>query len=223
MYLASSLTAMSPSADVQTSCSHRPLPSYLEALIQVGIKRQFRTKAVIVKEGDEADVFYILLKGVVQTYSQSVTGKVLTHSTITEGHYFGEMALDGGKRSASVQALEDCECVLVPNTKVLDFASKNLEFATHLLHTVIARARSSTEAAKNMALSDVYKRLWLVLSDEFKTNDGICTLTHQRIADQIGASREMVSRLLKDLALGGYIQSIQRQQIQQLKKIPMRW
>jgi CRP/FNR family transcriptional regulator, cyclic AMP receptor protein len=74
-----------------------------------------------------------------------------------------------------------------------------------------------------MALSDVYERLWRVMHQEFEVNEGICTLTHLDMAGRIGASREMVSKLIKDLERGGYVEAIQRRQIRQIQKIPMRW
>jgi CRP/FNR family transcriptional regulator, cyclic AMP receptor protein len=178
---------------------------------------------VILHEGEAGDSLYLLLKGNVLIYSQSASGKVLTHGTITSGHYFGEMSLDGGKRSASVQAITDCECVLIPNAQVLAFAQKHVDFGTHLLQTVIDRARSSTEAAKNMALSDVYERLSKALHRAFEAGEGVCALTHQQMADQIGASREMVSKLIKDLERGGYVAALHRREIKRLKKIPPRW
>jgi CRP/FNR family transcriptional regulator, cyclic AMP receptor protein len=196
---------------------------HFTALASLGIKRHYRADTVILYEGDSGDALYLLLTGQVRIYSQSVTGKILTHGTISAGQYFGEMALDGGQRSASVQAMEDCECVLVPNAQVLLFASAQSDFATHLLHTVIGRARSTTEAAKNMALLDVYARLWKALDHAFETCHDVCTLTHKQLADQIGASREMVSKLIKDLERGGYVQSLHRRELKRLQKIPMRW
>ena len=193
------------------------------ALSERGAHRQFRAKTVILHEGDTGDALYLLLEGSVHIYSQSASGKTLTHSTISAGHYFGEMSLDGGKRSASVEAITDCECVVIPNAQVLAFANQHPDFSVHLLETVIARARSSTEAAKNMALSDVYERLSKVLHTAFASGAGVCMLTHQQIADQIGASREMVSKLIKDLERGGYVDTQKRRHIEQLKKIPLRW
>ncbi len=199
------------------------LAQHVATLAKLGVARQFRAGSVILREGEAGDALYLLLKGQVLAYSQAVNGKVLNHSTIDSGHYFGEMALDGGSRSASVKALTDCECVLIPNAQVLAYAHEHAHFGTHLLNTVIQRARSSTEAAKSMALQDVYERLWQVLEREFVANQETCTLTHAQIAAQIGASREMVSKLIKDLVSGGYVQVPHRGAMVRVKQVPIRW
>jgi CRP/FNR family transcriptional regulator, cyclic AMP receptor protein len=199
------------------------LPDYFSDLTPLGVRRQYRAQSVILKEGDPGDAMYLLLAGEARSYSEAINGKVIAYNTIKTGQYFGEMALDGGNRSASVQAVTDCECLLVANAQVLAYASQHPAFASHLLHTVIHRARMATEAAKSMALSDVYERLWRVMHQEFEVNEGICTLTHLDMAGRIGASREMVSKLIKDLERGGYVEALQRRQIRLIQKIPMRW
>jgi CRP/FNR family cyclic AMP-dependent transcriptional regulator len=102
-------------------------------------------------------------------------------------------------------------------------------FAINLVVQVIRRARSATEAARNMALLDVYGRLIAVLEehDDVTTRNTAAgltleSITHQDIASRVGASREMVSRLLKDLEKGGYIE-MGTKRITLLKKLPSRW
>jgi len=193
------------------------------ALAQLGNRQSFQSGCLILKEGEAGGALYLLQSGEVRSYSQSPSGKVLIHNRIQAGEFFGEMALDGGLRSASVQALTDCECVLVEQAQVWNYMREQPEFARQLLEAIILRARLATEAAKNMALSDVYERLCQVLNNAFERNADHCNLTQLQIAHHIGASREMVSKLLKDLVTGGYVQTLQRGQIQRLKKIPLRW
>jgi CRP/FNR family cyclic AMP-dependent transcriptional regulator len=203
--------------------SSQSLPEYFAALTPLGVCRQYRAGALILKEGEPGDAMYLLLQGEVRSFSQAINGKVIAYNSISAGQYFGEMALDGGNRSASVQAVSDCECVVIANAQVLSFVGIHPAFAVNLLQTVILRARSATQAAKSMALSDVYERLWHVMHKEFETHEGICTLTHLNMAGRIGSSREMVSKLIKDLERGGYVDTQKRGHIQQLKKIPVRW
>jgi CRP/FNR family cyclic AMP-dependent transcriptional regulator len=101
------------------------------------------------------------------------------------------------------------------------------EFALELVAQVIRRARAATETARNMALLDVYGRVVVTLESQQgpAKPDAPITLTqitHQNIASRVGASREMVSRLLKDLEKGGYIQ-LGVKRIVLLKKLPARW
>ena len=94
--------------------------------------------------------------------------------------------------------------------------------------TVIARARSATRDARNMALVDSYGRLALLLETLARPTDHgpACIegrLTHADIASRIGCSREMVSKLVKDLELGGYLKRIAAGEYQRLKTLPARW
>jgi CRP/FNR family transcriptional regulator, cyclic AMP receptor protein len=101
------------------------------------------------------------------------------------------------------------------------------EFAFDLISQVIRRARSATESARNMALLDVYGRVVVALQGppgQAKTERPLTLtrITHLSIASRVGASREMVSRLLKDLEKGGYIE-LGVKRITLLKKLPARW
>jgi CRP/FNR family cyclic AMP-dependent transcriptional regulator len=199
-----------------------PTADYFDALIQLGVLRQFKAGAFILKQDDPGNAMYLLRKGEVRSLSQALNGKEIVHNIIQAGQYFGEMALDGGARSSSVQAVTDCECCVVPNEQVLAFAAQNSKFALDLLVTAIGRARRATEAARDMALLDVYSRLAPVLNKTFEVHNGVCHLTHAQIASQIGSSREMVSKLIKDLVRGGYV-SIERRAVQKIKKLPVNW
>jgi CRP/FNR family transcriptional regulator, cyclic AMP receptor protein len=171
-----------------------------------------------------------LIQGRVRVFGAAATGKEITYGVIEAGEYFGEMALDGGTRSASIEAMEPCLCSVVPNAQVLAYIRENSSFAIDLLYKAIGRARSATSAARDMALLDVYERLAQSLNrlaevtaeDNTypKTIDDL--VTHAEIAAQIGASREMVSKLMKDLERGGYV-AVENRQITLLKKLPARW
>ena len=201
----------------------------LGSLIALGAERSFRRAALILNEGETGDAMYFLLKGRVRIFGSSPTGKEITYGTIDAGAYFGEMALDGGSRSASVEALEPCVCSVVPNAQVLSFMRANSDFAVELLHTLTERARKATAAARDMALLDVYARLAQTLSrlavaegDDGSVRSIKNPITHSELAAFVGASREMVSKLMKDLERGGYIQ-VDNRYIKLLKKLPARW
>jgi CRP/FNR family cyclic AMP-dependent transcriptional regulator len=123
--------------------------------------------------------------------------------------------------------LEPCTCAVLGRTDVSEHLVDEPEFALKLVIQVIRRARSATETARSMALLDVYGRLIALLEERRgdAAGGGSATLesiTHQDIANRVGASREMISRLLKDLEKGGYIElGIRR--ITLLKKLPSRW
>lgn len=205
------------------------LPPELRALAVRGLVRSYPKKAVVINEGEIGDSLFVLLKGSVKAFSMDESGREITFGRIHAGDYFGEMSLDGGPRSASVITVEPSTCAVVSRADVGEHLAAAPEFALNLVMRVIRRARDATEAARNMALMDVYGRLIAVLEKQ----DGLTTsttaagvtledITHQEIASRVGASREMVSRLLKDLEKGGYIE-METKRITLLKKLPQRW
>lgn len=205
------------------------LSAELQKLADLGVQRSYRKGAIILNEGESGDAIYVLLRGSVRAFGASVTGKEITFGTLHAGDFFGEMALDGGSRSASVEALEPCLCAVVANAHVLAFMRDHHEFAISLIHKTIARARAATQSARDMALLDVYARLAQTINKLASINKEdaapktiAINITHAALAGLVGASREMVSKLMKDLERGGYIQTANRQ-ITLLKKLPARW
>ena len=201
----------------------------LRTLALRGTVRSYAKKTVILNEGDMGDSLFVLLKGSVKVFAMDETGREITYGKILAGDYFGEMSLDGGPRSASVMTLEPCTCAVLSRADVSEHLVDDPGFAINLVAQVIRRARAATEAARSMALLDVYSRLVKVLEnpDEVLASDaeGKVTLesvTHQDIASRVGASREMISRLLKDLEKGGYIE-MGTKRITVVKKLPSRW
>ena len=115
---------------------------------------------------------------------------------------------------------------MVPGPDVRDFLATHPDFALHLVKKLIAMVRSSTEHVKSLALDDVYGRIARVLRGLARDEDGVPVLpeklTQQDIAERVGASREMVSRIFKPLLEGGYIE-MRGGRIALLKKLPARW
>jgi CRP/FNR family cyclic AMP-dependent transcriptional regulator len=192
-----------------------------------GTIRSFKKNIIVINEGEIGDLLFVLLQGSVKVFATDAEGREITYGTIHAGDYFGEMSLDGGPRSASVMTLEPCVCAVVTRAAVRDHLAEEPEFALDLVAQVIRRARAATETARSIALLDVYGRVIGLLESHQGAGVGegpivIRPITHQDIASRIGASREMVSRLLKDLEKGGYI-DLGVKRITLLKKLPSRW
>jgi CRP/FNR family transcriptional regulator, cyclic AMP receptor protein len=201
----------------------------MRALALRGSLHSYPKKAVIILEGDSGDSLFVLLKGSAKVFSMSEDGREYTFGHVHPGDYFGEMSLDGGSRSASVITLESCTCSVVSRAAVNEHLAHTPGFAISLVDHVIRRARAAMEAARSLALLDVYGRLIAVLEkrEGVRVRDGdagitLEPITHQDIANLVGASREMVSRLLKDLEKGHYI-ALGSKRITVLKKLPGRW
>jgi len=174
-----------------------------------GIARAYQKNTIIVTEGDKTDSLYIILEGRVKAFVADDRGNEMVLSTQGAGEYFGEMVLDEGPRSASIMTLEPSRFLVVPKDDFHDFVVRNPAFALSLIEKLIGRVRSLTASVKSLALMDVYGRVARLLLELAEDNGGqmaiLQRLTQHEIASRIGASREMVSRILKDLSTGGYL------------------
>ena len=222
-------------ADALASKAPKPMPpplshplqdALLQAIAERGGVRHFPANAVLVHEDDVSDSLYIMLSGRAKVYGSSSSGREVVYNTLVAGEYFGEMSLDGGPRSASVMTLEASAVVVVPGGQVRDFLANHPDFALHLVRKLIALVRRQTGTVKSLALDDVYGRIAKVLlslsRDEGEVKVVDVKLTQQDIADRVGSSREMVSRIFTQLTQGGYV-AVHRGHISLLKKLPARW
>ena len=202
--------------------------SYVDALAARGVERHYRRGALIIQEGERGDTLYIVRAGRLRAFVADASGKELTLGLYGPGEYVGEMSLDGGPRSASVEACEPTVCAVVARDVLLAYIAEQPGFALELMSRLIRRARLATDNARSMALIDVYGRLTRLLDQLADPPDAQGQrllrerITHQQIANHLACSREMVSRLLKDLETGGYVQTLERRLVL-LKPLPARW
>jgi CRP/FNR family cyclic AMP-dependent transcriptional regulator len=198
----------------------------LRALAPGGAVRAFARNVVVVSEGDATDSLYVVLAGRVKAFVTDESGKELVLTTIGAGDFFGELVLDGGPRAASIMTLEPARFFVIPQRDAEALVSGNPQFARHLVRKLIGKVRSLTERARDLALKDVYARLVRFLEHEAEEEEGRRVvrerLTQAEIAARIGGSREMVSRILGDLAAGGYV-ALEAKRIVLLKKLPSHW
>ena len=197
------------------------------ALSVQGAVKSFPKHAVIVSEGDETDSLFVIVSGRVKVFLADEAGKEIVLGTQGPGEYFGEMALDGGARSASIMTLEPSRFIVVPRRKVREFLRTQPEFSARLVEKLIRRTRALTASVKNLALMDVYGRVARLLLELAEQDEGGTRvirekLTQRDVANRVGASREMVSRILTDLAAGGYI-SVKQKHITVHKAPPRHW
>ena len=202
-------------------------PESLRELVVRGDVRRYRKGTILIQEGDVGETLFVVIAGRVKVYCVDANDKEITFGVFGAAEYFGEMALDGGPRSASVITLEPTVCAVVHRRALSEFIAERPEFCFELLSKVIQRLRLATRDARNLAFIDVYGRITRLLNDMATVQaDGrrMVTerITHQEIASRAGCSREMVSRILKDLVSGGYIASCDRH-IVLLAKLPPRW
>ena len=204
-----------------------PLPQdALHELAASAVTRRFPKNAVLINEGDEGDSLLIVLSGRLKVYASNEAGKEVVIDFHGPGECVGEMSLDGARRSASVVTTEPTTCAIVGRAQFREFVRDHPDFALYLIEKLIQRARRATENVKSLALSDVYGRLLRLLGELARDEDGRLVvsekLTQQDIAERVGASRDMISRLLKDLVAGGYL-AVEHRRITILKKPPPAW
>jgi CRP/FNR family cyclic AMP-dependent transcriptional regulator len=169
-------------------------------------QRSFPRGTFIMRAGEETDALYIILSGRV---------KVLIPSVLGPKDFFGEMGLfDDQSRSASVETMEACQVMRLSKSGFLACLRDNFDFTMLVIRNLTKRLRDADRKIESLALIDVYGRVARLLLESAETIDGELVVPHapakQEIARMIGASREMVSRVVKDLQERGYIRAEKR-------------
>jgi len=199
----------------------------LKAIISNALIRHYPKNAIIINEGDTTDSLYILLAGKVKAYLSDDTGREIILSIQGAGDYIGELAIiDEQPRSASVMTMEPSKFCIISKAYFDSCLVNNPTIAIKLLRAQTQRVRRLTENVKSLALMDVYGRVARTLLNMATPHDNELIidqkLTHMDIAKMVGASREMVSRIMKDLAEGGYIKS-EDKRITINERLPNAW
>jgi CRP/FNR family cyclic AMP-dependent transcriptional regulator len=183
----------------------------LRLLTPVITRRSLPRSTTVMASGDPTDSLYIVLSGRLKVMMSDAEGKEVILSILGPGEFFGEMGLiDDAPRSASVVSIEACELLSIAKRDFKKCLAENFEMAQAVMRGLVKRLRDADRKIGSLALLDVYGRVARLLLDMSETVDGekIVTkrLPKQDIAKMIGASREMVSRVMKDLQMGGYIE-----------------
>jgi CRP/FNR family cyclic AMP-dependent transcriptional regulator len=198
----------------------------LRALADRTAVRSYPKQAIIVNEGDESDSLYLIIGGRVKIYLADEHGKELILAIKGPGQYFGEMVLDGEARAASVMTLEPSQFAILSRADFRAFLLAHPEVALQLVQNLIRVARGLNQSVRNLAMLDVYGRVARILLELAVERDGKLViperLTQKDIAARVGASREMINRILRDLTTGGYV-SVQDGRITINKAPPARW
>ena len=198
----------------------------LGALSAKGVVKAYPRNTVIVSEGDDTDSFYVIISGRVKVYVSDDYGREIILTTQGPGDYFGEMVLDGGPRSASVMTLDPSRFAVIQKNSFRAFLETHPKFSSHLVERLIRRTRVLTDSVKSLALLDVYGRVSRLLIEMAVPANGQLVieerLTQQDVANRVGSSREMISRIFKDLSAGGYI-SIDKRRITIHRNPPRHW
>ncbi|MGD2056139.1 MAG: Crp/Fnr family transcriptional regulator [Gammaproteobacteria bacterium] len=202
-------------------------PSELEILENHMVTRIYQKNTVIINEGDEASSLFIILSGEVRVFLSNPDGKEIIINTQGAGEHFGELALlDNAPRSASVMTTDKSTIGVISKADFRNLLSRHIDLGLKLIVELTRRVRMLSDNIKTLALMDVYGRVAKTLLGLAEKANGHLVIhnrpTQQEIANRIGASREMVARILKDLSTGGYI-TITGKQLFINEKLPDAW
>lgn len=197
----------------------------LEQLQRYCSKRSYPKNSVVVAESQPSYEFFIILSGRVKVYVSKNDGKQLILNNLDVGDYFGELGLiDGSARSASVMTLEDTELMVISQRDFHEFMQMDSAIPINLMKAMTRRIRTLTDSVSDLALLGVYGRVANLLQNRVSDPNGCISPkpTHQEIADRVGASREMVSRIMRELFIGGYLEQTSKE-LRLLKAFPKGW
>lgn len=185
-----------------------------ETLLTLAAKAKsakFPKHATILTEGDETSSFYVILSGKVRVYSSDLNNSKEVTLMIQESDtHFGELAMFSDEpRSATVETLEKTVCGVISKSDFLNWLKQNPDVAIRLLGVLSEKIRFLTEKVKQMALSNVYERTTKVLYEMAKPEGDVFVIhnkpTQQELATMVGASREMINKIMNELTKGKYI------------------
>lgn len=199
----------------------------LDMLLSQASKKTYPRGSIVINAGDPSDGLYFIEYGRVHVLISDDEGREVILGKFGAGEFFGEMALiDNQDRSASVVTLEETRFLVVSKATFQQALARHPEIAYHVLTALVKRLRDASRQIESLALLDVYGRLARTLLQLAQPENGQLVITkkptHQEIANMIGASREMVTRLFRDLVNGNYL-TIEPHRIVLREKLPARW
>ena len=186
-------------------------PDQMRALSAMIMLRAAPRGSAVMREGGPADCLYVVLSGRLKVSMGEADGKETILSIIGPGEFFGEMSLiDDNPRSATVTAIESCELLAITRRDFRRCLVENSNLAMAVMRVLVRRLREADRKIGSLAMLDVYGRVARLLLDMSESVNGQRVVTKriskQDIAKMIGASREMVHKVMKDLQVSGYIE-----------------
>ncbi|MCB1866895.1 MAG: Crp/Fnr family transcriptional regulator [Chromatiales bacterium] len=198
----------------------------LNVIADLAVQRAFPRNAVVISRDDDSDSLYVIVSGRARVLIADDEGREAVLGTLDAGDSFGDLALlDPAPRVATVVTLEPAEMLVITRADFLRWLDARPGIALNLLRTLARRVRALAENVGSLALLDVYGRTARLLLNQAQEENGLMItprLTHQEIASMVGASREMVTRILSDLRAGGYIE-VEDKRIIVKERLPKRW
>lgn len=219
----SDLGVLNPDLETKTERFFQKLdPSLQSKLFFQGELSKYERGQLVLSIGEVSGKLYVLIDGMVKL-TRSEHEKHLTLAVLKPGDIFGELSMINGRpTTADIRAMEDSSVLSVERSKVYSMLHDSPSFMCLFLETLSLRTRGIIENICAMALEDVYGRLrrtLKMLASENSMKDKIYGVTHAELAEMVGASREMVSIIMKELKMGNYLR-VDGRMITLLKDFP---
>ncbi|CAN7510700.1 CRP-like cAMP-binding protein [Acidovorax delafieldii] len=178
------------------------------------IKRRFKRGEALVEQGQKSNALYILLTGRARVMTSDSRGREVILATLAQGDYLGEMSIiDNEPHSATVRAEVQTDVLMLGRAEFARCLTENASMSLVVMRGLVKRLRHADRKIESLALLDVYGRVAHALLD-FAVPDAQGQLlikdkiSRQDLAKMVGASREMVSRVMKDLEERGFIEAL---------------
>jgi CRP/FNR family transcriptional regulator, cyclic AMP receptor protein len=197
-------------------------PDELDAATPLFTLRSYPKDAIVFSEGDRLDHFFFLLSGEAKFFWRDADGRQLDVAVVRPGEHFADATFGGEPALASLIALADLRVAAIPLKDFERLLLAHPALAVEFIKRIVARFRRRLEATRVFAMEDVYGRVTRLLMEQAGDGDATARLTQSEIGRRVGATREMVGRVVRDLARGGYVQ-IDRGRISLLRKPPTHW
>ena len=184
-----------------------------ESVADAIIKRRFKRGEVVVEQGHKSNTLFILLTGRARVITADKRGREVILATLQPGDYVGEMSLiDNQSHSATVRAEVQTDMLSLGRAEFARCLPENSSMAYAIMKGLVQRLRQADRKIESLALMDVYGRVARALLEFAQPDrDGHLTvrdrISRQDIAKMVGASREMVSRVMKDLEERGFVET----------------
>ncbi|HYQ95173.1 MAG TPA: cyclic nucleotide-binding domain-containing protein [Burkholderiales bacterium] len=182
----------------------------LMLLTQVLLRKPYPKNSTVVAAGDPADALYIVISGRLKVIMSDKEGREVILAILNQGDFFGEMGLiDQAPRSATVVAIDSCELLTMTRADFTKCLQKNFDLTMNVILGLVKRLREADRKIGSLALMDVCGRVARLLMEMAETVDGqkvVTKLPKQQIAKMVGATREMVTRVMKEMETGGHIE-----------------
>ena len=175
-------------------------------------KRRYRRGEIIVEQGRKSDALFILLSGRARVITSDSRGREVILAVLEPGDYLGEMSLiDNDPHSATVRAEVQTDVLVLNRSEFAACLPENSSLSYAILRGLVGRLRNADRQIESLALLDVYGRVARALLDMADDAEGERIIrqkvSRQDLAKVVGASREMVSRVMKDLEERGLIET----------------